>query len=70
MNDLGEKIPLNKEVKLVLLKALKNGFITRGEANELGKAFGIQLFVINFVDEGSNARNDNRQVGVGDGAGD
>lgn len=58
MNDLGEKIPLNKEVKLVLLKALKNGFITRGEANELGKAFGIPLFVINFVDEGSNAKDD------------
>ena len=58
MNDLGEKIPLNKEVKLVLLKALKNGFITRGEADELGKAFGIQRYVINFVDEGSNARND------------
>jgi hypothetical protein len=67
MNDLGEKIPLNKEVKLVLLKALKNGFITRGEADELAKAFGIQLFVINFVDEGSNAKDDNRQVGVGAG---
>lgn len=58
MNDLGEKIPLNKEVKLVLLKALKNGFITRGEADELGKAFGIQRYVINFVDEGSNAKDD------------
>ena len=67
MNDLGEKIPLNKEVKLILLKALKNGFITRGEADELGKAFGIQRYVINFVDEGSNARDDNRQVGVGAG---
>ena len=58
MNDLGEKIPLNKEVKLVLLKALKNGFITRGEAVELGKAFGIQRYVINFVNEGSNAKDD------------
>lgn len=58
MNDLGEKIPLNKEVKLVLLKALKNGFITRGEADELGKAFGIQRYVINFVNEGSNAKDD------------
>jgi len=67
MNDLGEKIPLNKEVKLIFLKALKNGFITRGEADELGKAFGIQRYVINFVDEGSNARDDNRQVGVGAG---
>lgn len=58
MNDLGEKIPLNKEVKLIFLKALKNGFITRGEADELGKAFGIQRYVINFVDEGSNAKDD------------
>lgn len=58
MNDLGEKIPLNKEVKLIFLKAMKNGFITRGEADELGKAFGISLFVINFVDEGSNAKDD------------
>lgn len=58
MNDLGEKIPLNKEVKLIFLKAMKNGFITRGEADELGKAFGIQRYVINFVDEGSNAKDD------------
>jgi len=46
---------------------MKNGFITRGEADELGKSFGIQRYVINFVDESSNARDDNRQVGVGAG---
>ena len=58
MNDSNEKIFLSKEMKLMLLKALKDGFITKKEAEELGKAFGIQLFVINFVDEGSNAKDD------------
>lgn len=42
----------------MLLKALKDGFITRGEAEELGEAFGIQPFVITFIDEGHNAKGD------------
>lgn len=67
MTDLGEKIPLNKEVKVILLKALKNGFITRGKVEVLNKAFGTKMINIAFIAPDRNERDDNQQIGVGDG---
>ena len=58
MND-DEKIFLSKELKLKLLKILKNGFITKREVEELNKMSGTPSIIIEIIDKTEDVRNEN-----------